>query len=261
MSRCAVYAGVVRPRIGITTFHPTGTPRPGYAVPCGYVDAVQTAGGVPILLPPLRADPAEVLDAIDGLILPGGGDIDPACYDGTSHGEHYDVSPERDAFELALVRAALARPALPILCICRGMQVLNVALGGDVVAHLPDEIGESIPHRAPGLMPVGHAVRLEDGSTLHAIHDTTTLQVQSIHHQAVRRLAGGLTALAWSADGVVEAAELAANDFVVAVQWHPELDPSEAVTRRLFDALVDRSRRYAALPTPLRRDDGARRLA
>lgn len=233
----------MRPLIGISSYGRAGE-RQTFSVPCEYVDVVRAAGGVPVILPPVDGEIPEGLDAVQGLILPGGGDVDPAHYGGGHHDAVYGISAERDRFELTLAKAALARPRLPILCVCRGMQLLNVALGGDLVPHIPDRYGERIPHRGPQLKPIPHAVRLAEGSRLASVLSTDDLMVQSIHHQAVNRLGAGLRAVAWSEDGVVEAIESEHHDFVVAVQWHPELEAlGDPRPLRLFEALVASSRR------------------
>jgi putative glutamine amidotransferase len=233
----------VGPRIGISTYARAGE-RPAFAVPCSYVDAVRDGGGLPVLLPPLLP-PQEIVEAVDAMLLPGGGDVAPVHYGGTAHAENYDVCDERDAFELGLVRAAVERE-LPLLCICRGMQVLNVALGGDLITHLPDHVGEDVPHRGPGLEATAHEVRLDAGTRVRAVHDVATMAVQSIHHQAVARLGADLRATAWSPDGVVEALESDRHGFVLAVQWHPELDLPGTTPRRAFAALAAQGERYAA---------------
>jgi putative glutamine amidotransferase len=232
----------VGPRIGITTYARAGE-RPAFSVPCSYVDAVREGGGLPVLLPPLLP-PEDIVETVDGILLPGGGDVAPLHYGGTAHAENYDVCDERDAFELGLVRAALARD-LPLLCICRGLQVLNVALGGDLITHLPDHVGEDVPHRSPGLKPVPHEVRLDAGTRVLDVHGVATLAVQSIHHQAVARLGADLRATAWSSDGVVEALESDRHAGLLAVQWHPELDLPGTVPRRVFVSLAAQSERYA----------------
>jgi putative glutamine amidotransferase len=232
----------VRPLIGISTYSRSGE-RPCFSVPCTYVDAVVTAGGMPVLLPPV-ACAETVLEGLAGLMLPGGGDVTPDHYGGTAHATNYDVCSERDGFELALVRAALAREGFPVLGICRGMQILNVALGGDLVSHLPDQYGEDVPHRTLDVKAVMHDVTIERESLLGEVHGETEIAVHSIHHQAVGRLGTGLRAVAWSTDGVVEAIE-SPDHFVLAVQWHPELDAPGHPARRVFTALVDRARDYA----------------
>jgi putative glutamine amidotransferase len=234
----------VRPLIGISSYG-RGGERQTFSVPCEYVDVVRVAGGVPLILPPVEGETPEGLDAIDGLILPGGGDVDPVHYGGGHHDANYGISNERDRFELGLARAALARRGLPILCVCRGAQLLNVALGGDLIAHIPDHFGTTVVHRTPQLKPVPHGVRLDPGSQLAALLDGTELVVQSVHHQAVGRLGEGLRAVGWSDDGVVEAVESAMHPFVIGVQWHPELDAlSDPRPMRLFEALVSRAHEF-----------------
>ena len=228
----------MRPLIGISSYGRAGE-RQTFSVPCEYVDVVRAAGGVPIILPPVENEIPEALQAIAGLILPGGGDVDPAHYGGRHHEANYGISRERDRFELALARAALERPGLPVLCVCRGMQLLNVALGGDLIAHIPDHFGERVSHRHPERLPVPHPVRIEPDSRIAEILGTTDLVVQSVHHQAVGRLGEGLRAVAWSPDGVIEGIESERHPFVVATQWHPELDAlSDARALRLFERLV-----------------------
>jgi putative glutamine amidotransferase len=237
----ARYRGLVRPLIGISSYGRAGQ-RQTFSVPCEYVDVVRLAGGVPLVLPAVEGEIPEALEVIDALILPGGGDVDPAHYGGVRHEANYGISAERDGFELTLARAALARRDLPILCICRGMQLLNVALGGDLVSHIPDHYGEKIAHRHPELKPVVHPVRIAPDSGLASILGATELTVHSVHHQAVGRLGTGLRAVAWSPDGVVEAVESANHRFLIAVQWHPELGAlGDERQRRLFEALVRRT--------------------
>jgi putative glutamine amidotransferase len=234
----------VRPLIGISSYGRAGE-RQTFSVPCEYVDAVRMAGGVPIVLPPVEGETPEGLDAIAGLILPGGGDVDPEHYGGGHHDANYGISQERDRFELTLTRAALARRALPVLCVCRGMQLLNVALGGDLIAHIPDHFGDSVVHRAPQLKPIPHGVRLDPRSRLAGLLSGVELVVQSVHHQAVGRLGEGLRAVGWSDDGVIEAIESERHPFVVGVQWHPELDAlSNPSPMRLFEELVAQAQAY-----------------
>jgi putative glutamine amidotransferase len=233
---------VARPLIGISSYGRAGE-RQTFSLPCEYVDVVRLAGGVPVVLPAVEGDIPEALEVIDALILPGGGDVDPAHYGGVRHDANYGISPERDGFELALARAALARPDLPILCICRGMQLLNVALGGDLVSHIPDDYGDRVAHRHPELKPVVHPVRIEPNSRLGKILGATELTVHSVHHQAVGRLGKGLRAVAWSPDGVIEAIESENHRFLIAVQWHPELGAlGDERQRRLFEAIVRRGK-------------------
>jgi putative glutamine amidotransferase len=235
-----------RPLIGISSYGRAGE-RQTFSLPCEYVDVVRLAGGVPVVLPAVEGEIPEALDAIDGLILPGGGDVDPAHYGGIRHDANYGISAERDGFEMALARAAMAQGDLPILCICRGMQLLNVTLGGDLVAHIPDHYGERVVHRHPERLPVPHDVWVDPGSRLGGILGASDLVVQSVHHQAVGRLGHDLRAVGWSPDGVVEAIESARHEFLIAVQWHPELgalgDPRQ---RNIFEALIARARGRSA---------------
>lgn len=231
----------MRPLIGITSYGRAGQ-RQTFSLPCEYVDVVRLAGGVPVVLPAVEGEIPEALDAIDALILPGGGDVDPAHYGGARHEANYGISAERDGFELMLARAALARRTLPILCVCRGMQLLNVALGGDLVAHIPDHYGDAVMHRHPELQPTQHPVRIDPKSRLSRILGADDLVVHSVHHQAVGKLGAGLRPVAWSPDGVIEAVESERHEFVVAVQWHPELGAlGDERQRRLFEVLVERT--------------------
>lgn len=229
-----------RPVIGISSYPRTGIP-PGFALPCGYVDAVRRAGGIPIGLPPGDPNPAHYLNLLDGLILAGGGDLDPQAYGGQSHETVYAVSTERDAFEFALVRAVLERQDLPVLCICRGMQVLNVVCGGDLHTHVPDSVENAICHRRERLCPTDHSATVEPASRLATILGTTNCLVRSWHHQAVREVGRSLRPVAWSEDGVVEAIEHDSHTWCVAVQWHPELQLDDPIQQRLFSELVARS--------------------
>jgi putative glutamine amidotransferase len=230
-----------RPRIGITTYHRTGEDRLAFSLPAAYVDAVRLAGGVPLLLPPGEERPEELLAAVDGIVFGGGGDLDPSLFDGERHHTNYSMCVERDAFELGLMRAALER-RVPTLGICRGMQVLNVVLGGDLHAHLPDVVGEEIAHRVDRSAHTHHPVRVEAGSRLAGVLGETQVVVASWHHQGVRRLGAGLRPVAWAGDGTVEALELERAPQVQAVQWHPELQAETGSPQlRLFRELVARA--------------------
>lgn len=212
-------------------------------LPWRYPDRVAQAGGVPVLLPPTVGIEG-ALSRLDCLVLSGGGDIDPAHYGAPRMPETTSVREDRDAAELALLKTALAR-RMPILGICRGMQLINVALGGSLHQHLPDVVGHDEHAPKPGAFG-SHEVKVAAGSRLAAILGQTDLDVHlpadvpTHHHQGINRLGAGLTATAWAADGTVEAFELdpAECPFVVAVQWHPEAGDD----LRLFAALVDAAR-------------------
>lgn len=228
------------PIIGITTYG--RDERNTLSLPAEYSDAVRRAGGIPLLIPPGERNWADLLPVLDGLILAGGGDMDPELYAGNHHETVYMLDAERDISELALAHEAVAR-GLPTLGICRGMQVINVALGGTLIEHLPDEVGDGVAHRLPPRQPTLHGVKVQPGSKLAAILQRHEIESASWHHQALRRVAEPLTVTAHAPDGTIEAAELADHPWLVAVQWHPELtaadDPAQ---QRLFDALVGAAR-------------------
>ena len=227
-----------RPLIGISTYHREGEERPRFHLPTAYVDAVRLAGGAPVLLPPGDAHPPRLVERLDGLVLAGGGDLHPEVAGGSLNDASYSMDRERDEFELGLIAAALDA-ARPLLTICRGTQVLNVACGGDLIGHLPDAVGEDVSHRASQVEPTRHPVELAGDTRLAEIYGPGALDVASWHHQAVGRLGTGLRAVAWAPDGVVEALELGGAPQVLAVQWHPELDLEDGSPHRaLFDVFV-----------------------
>lgn len=224
-----------RPVIGVTCYVEPATftvwKTTAALLPYTYVDHVARAGGQPVLLPPV-GNPAALLGRLDGLVLTGGGDVDPARYGQAPHEETTQVRDFRDDAEFGLVRAALAG-GLPLLGVCRGMQLLNVALGGDLHQHLPDTLGHH--DHAPAAGDFGRLpVCALPGSRTAKILGTAPLPVAHYHHQAVDRLGAGLTVTARAEDGTVEAVELEGHPFALGVQWHPEVDDEGA----LFEALV-----------------------
>ncbi len=224
--------------VGISSYARSGKTVLSFSLPTGYVDAVRAAGAVPIVLPVGEPDPGKLLEPLSALIISGGGDIDPKAYGGSDHETVYSVSEERDAFEFALARAALTDTRVPILCICRGLQVLNVACGGTLHTHLPDTIGDAVDHRLPERRPATHPVRIDPASRLAAVLGRATCDVISWHHQAIDRLGDDLRPVAWAEDGVIEAVEHVRHPWCVAVQWHPEMQLDDPVQARLFRALV-----------------------
>jgi putative glutamine amidotransferase len=239
------------PWIGVTTY---GRDEEGrFHLPADYVEAIRRAGGVAVLLPPGddAATVAALVDRLDGVVLSGGGDVDPARYGGdASHPAIDRVDRERDAFELALVRAVVER-GLPTLSICRGCQVVNVALGGTLHEHLPDVVGDALVHRPAGGERVVHAVEVEAGSHLATVMETVHPTPVSWHHQAPDRVAPPLRVVARASDGTIEALELPGHPWMVAVQWHPESSAAEdPAQQRIFDGLVEAARR--------RRESGGR---
>jgi anthranilate synthase component 2/putative glutamine amidotransferase len=221
------------PLIGISTYREPARwgvwDVPAVLLPAAYADAVTDGGGEPVLLP-TGSGTAEVVARLDGLVLAGGADVDPTRY-GAVPGPHTVPRPDRDAAELAVLQAALDRD-LPVLAICRGMQLLNVVLGGNLLQHLPDVEGAGSHQLAPGLF-ARREVRTASGSVVARLLGPTAA-VDCHHHQALDRIAPGLTPSAWAEDGVVEAVELAGRRFCLGVQWHPEAGED----RRLFDALA-----------------------
>lgn len=212
----------------------------GYEVtlaPRAYVAAVQRAGGIGLVLPPDEAavaDPDILLDRVDGLILAGGADIDPSSYGAEPHPETRGTWPERDRFELALARRALERD-MPLLGICRGMQLLNVALGGSLDQHLPESTG-SEAHRTVAGTFSKHDVRLEPDSLACAAAGTESFLVWSHHHQGLDRVGDGLRVSGWADDELPEAIELPGKRFALGVVWHPEEDPESKVIAALVEA-------------------------
>jgi putative glutamine amidotransferase len=214
--------------------------QPAVLLSRSYVDAVQRAGGLAVLLAPdpqLVQEPAQALELIDGLLLAGGADIDPASYGQPAHAETQDSVPERDAFEIALTRAAIEHD-LPVLGICRGMQLINVALGGTLTQHLPEHLGHQEHRRVIGSFDGSdHDVDVVDGTLAMRVIGSARHGTKSHHHQGVDRVGEGLHVSATSPfDGVVEAVELPQRGFVLGVQWHPEADAMSPVVGGLVEA-------------------------
>jgi putative glutamine amidotransferase len=217
----------------------------GYAVPEAYVDALRRAGVRGVILPPGDAGVAaeEVLAPFDGLVLVGGGDVEPSRYASDRHHEVYGIEPARDELELALVRQAVTA-GVPTLAVCRGIQLVNVAFGGTLHQHLPDRPG-ALAHGVPaGGRPGCHEVRLAPGSRVaKACGGASAIGAcTSFHHQGIAAVGEGLVATGWTDDGLVEALELPADDsrWLLAVQWHPEMTAADdPVQQGLFDAFAE----------------------
>ena len=229
------------PLIGITSYAQEASwgawVLPAALLPLSYVRSVAEAGGRPLLVPPFGDAVEETLDALDGLILSGGADIDPEAYGADPHPETTITFPERDRAELQLLEAALARE-MPVLAICRGMQIMNVLRGGDLHQHLPDLLGHPGHRETPGIFSE-HDVRLAPESTVGRLLGERA-RVHSSHHQGLDRVGDGVNAVGWAEDGSIEAIEDPDHRFALGVLWHPE----ELENKRLFEALVAEAQAY-----------------
>jgi putative glutamine amidotransferase len=232
---------VARPVIGITTYVTSAKwshwELEAALVPADYVHAVERAGGRALLVPPSDDGVDETLEALDGLIFSGGSDLDPELYGQEAHTETSGVVQNRDTAELALLEAALERD-MPVLAICRGSQVLNVARGGDLVQHLPDVVGDEKHKHTPGSF-ADHDVSLEGGSRLASVLGERA-PVKSHHHQGLGKVGEGLRVVAHAEDGTIEAVEDPTRRFALGVLWHPEAGEDA----RLFEELVREAERY-----------------
>jgi putative glutamine amidotransferase len=231
----------MRPIVGITSYAEEVTwgawVEPSAVVPLAYVHAVERAGGRPLVVPPSQEAIEETLGVLDGIIFSGGSDLHPELYDADPHPETTDVREERDRAELALLSAALEQD-MPVLAVCRGSQVLNVARGGDLVQHLPEVVGHERHKHKPGEFS-DHEVRLDVETRVGALLGARA-PVKSHHHQGFGRIGDGLREAGWADDGTVEALEDPSKRFVVGVLWHPE----EGEDLALFEALVEQARAY-----------------
>lgn len=240
----------MKPIIAVTTYgrYEKDLSNPWYkehfSLPAMYIDAVRRAGGMPLLLPPGEEDVTAVLAAVDGVIIAGGSDVHPDEYQGNS--QHPELTPhdlERDKLELTLVRHLVNGSRLPALCICRGVQVLNVALGGTLHEHVADLHPEDI-HRQDGGWAL-QEVNVVPTSLLAEVMQATHVVTTSGHHQALNDVAPGLRVSATAPDGIIEAVEHAGLPWLLGVQWHPEVTAAEDPTQqRLFDELVQEAARY-----------------
>jgi putative glutamine amidotransferase len=231
----------MRPLIGITCYVERARwndwDTPAALIPHTYVRAVEQAGGRPVILPPSDEGVDETLDALDGIIFAGGADVDPQLYDADRHPDTVGIRPDRDRSESALMEGAFKR-GVPMLAICRGMQLLNVLKGGDLEQHLPDRTDQ--PHSDIGGF-ARHDVDIVNGSKLCEVLGNRQM-VPSHHHQAPKRIGEGLIPVAKAPDGTIEAIEDAEATFTLGVLWHPE----EGEDRALFEALVAEAKTYAS---------------
>jgi putative glutamine amidotransferase len=230
------------PLIGITTYEKSERER--FELPATYVEAVRLVGGIPVLIPPGETNLEALLARLDGLILAGGDDVNPAYYGGANHPKIHNISVERDEMEIALSRMVVEQQ-FPTLCICRGAQVLNVALGGTLIEHIPDEAHPTVHHQSvydgEVRLTQRHTIEVNPDSQLARLMDATELQLPSYHHQAIRKVAPSLRMVARAEDGIIEGVEHPDHPFLVGVQWHPEKSTDVSSQLRLFEALVQKA--------------------
>ena len=216
-------------------------------LPSAYAAAIRDAGGLPVLIPnefPL-ADLKQLLESMDGILIPGGGDIDPAFYGEETHPTVANVIPERDALEKALIDLAIESDK-PLFCICRGHQMLNVALGGTLYTHIPDQFKTKIRHDQPSSVSpsnLAHEVVISPDTRLASIMECNAARVNSRHHQAIKEPAARRAVTAYASDGLIEAVELPQHRFCIGVQWHPEGIRDIREHGNLFTAFIAVARR------------------
>jgi putative glutamine amidotransferase len=241
----AVTTSEIREGKAVTLTRHGEPPQHEMALGLKYLAAVEAAGGIPVVVPPLRAPAvAPLLDRCSGVLLSGGPDLDPIAYGARAHRETGPIERVLDEFELELARTADER-GMPILAICRGLQVFNVARGGSLHQHLPDVVGDRIAHRqSEESTRTTHWVRIARGSRLSALLGRERTKVNSFHHQAVESLGRDLVPSAWASDGTIEGLEDPARDFAVAVQWHAECLVGRPAQAGLFEAFVDAAARF-----------------
>ncbi|HAV78332.1 MAG TPA: hypothetical protein DCX53_13375 [Anaerolineae bacterium] len=233
----------MKPLIGITTNQSkNANGQPTVMLMQSYINAVMQAGGVPVLIPSMiHNDGWDALYArLDGVLFSGGGDIALEHFPGDSHPRIDDVDPERDSVELKMIQTA-AEDGKPFLGICRGCQVMNVALGGTLYTHIPDQLANALDHSYPGNMRtvLVHEVKIEEGTRIAEVMGDPILKVNSLHHQGLKDIAPSLRVAGIAPDGLVEAVELPDHPFALGVQWHPEWLTDQEPTQNLFRKFVE----------------------
>ncbi len=233
----------MKPLIGINLDLQDGLPYK-YSIRFDYVDAIQQAGGVPILLPHLQGDDlSALLKKLQGILLIGGDDYSPALYGEKPHHTLEPIHPLREKFDLELAKQVLYSKKMPVLGICGGSQLMNIVLGGSLIQDIPSNVpGSKITHSSSGKNNT-HLVYLEDESKLAEIYNQTTLHVPTSHHQSVKKLGIGIKAAAHAEDGIIEAIELTEHSFAIGVQWHPERDYDN--NQVLFAELIKHAQNHA----------------
>ena len=224
------------PIIGITTEGRDDRAR--FPIYANYADSIRRAGGVPILLPPGETEVDRLLDTVDGLVMTGGGDVDPQRYYSIGHPTISGVDRERDQFEFTLAEKILSSKT-PVLGICRGLQVLSVASGlPELVPHLPETYGDTVLHAGNRHRFVPHQVSLHRDSRLYEIIEKTEFTVMSLHHQGIEATPPNWQAVGYSVDGLIEAIEHQSHPWAIALQWHPEMSPADENHQKIFQAFV-----------------------
>ncbi len=232
-----------QPLIGVTTRNRDG--EGNFIAPGRYIDAIRAAGGIPILFPPGESEPQVLLSLVDGLLLTGGGDLCPSTYgEDPKHPQVRYVNLERDRFEVALAEAVM-KQGIPVLGICRGMQLLNVVSGGKLIPHVPDVYDELDHFNPEDRRPIHHKVSIFPSTRLHQIMGAEEISVVSWHHQAICHVPAGWRLSACSADELIEAIEHETHPWAVAVQWHPEFTFEEAGHFQLFQEFVRAARQFS----------------
>ena len=235
MSQLAI--AVNKPLIALTSYPRSDTDR--FDMPARYIESVQRAGGDAVIVTPVSNSIESVIDHFDGFVLTGGADVCPSHYGGRQHEFIYGVNAERDNFELELARQ-LAHRAIPTMAICRGLQVLNVALGGTLVEHIPDDYGEAVIHRDKNFDKVIHKVSLLPDSKLANVMGCTAFDCASFHHQSIRDTAPQFTICGTAADGVIEAIESSLYPNIMGIQWHPEYTAEDdPLQQSLFNTFIE----------------------
>lgn len=232
----------IKPVIGICTRKMNKEFFPSVGAPRSYVEAVIRAGGIPVLMPFEIGleDQARLLSSFDGVIFTGGGDLAVEFYGGTMSELVTDIDDDRDRFEMNLAKLVLESD-LPVMGICRGLQLLNVAMGGTLIEDIPSEVANALGHpyvEGEAFDKLAHSIEIKEDSLLGELFGVKELQVNSLHHQGIRKMADRLEAVAWAPDGVIEGAVMQDRDFGVLVQWHPECLPEAAHAQALFAAFV-----------------------
>lgn len=234
---------MAKPLIGITTYNAKNNfKRDISAVQHTYIRAVAQGGGIPVLIPAILEDEdrLELYSHLQGVLFSGGGDIAIKYFKGEDHAKIADVDDYRDVTELTLLKRSV-EDGKPFLAICRGVQVMNVALGGTLYTHIPDQFNTTLEHSQEEFTTIAHPVNIDEDSRLAEIFGETLLQVNSLHHQGLKDVASSLKVVGHAPDGMIEAVELPDHPYAMGVQWHPEWLTDQPVMRRLFKSFVDAS--------------------